>query len=68
MHFLEHADRKDSIPKAKGCTPKYSTWVFSDNDWNTMEIIVDVLKVCEFFPIRSQKYPQHNDNHLHIAY
>ncbi|KAF8336989.1 uncharacterized protein EI90DRAFT_3013955 [Cantharellus anzutake] len=44
MHFIEHADRKDSVPKAKGRTPKYSAWVFSDNDWNMMEIIRDVLK------------------------
>ncbi|KAF8344050.1 uncharacterized protein EI90DRAFT_3010868 [Cantharellus anzutake] len=26
MHFIEHADRKDSVPKAKGRTPKYSAW------------------------------------------
>ncbi|KAF8325888.1 uncharacterized protein EI90DRAFT_3018937 [Cantharellus anzutake] len=46
MHFIEHADRKDSVPKAKGHTPKYSAWVFSDNDWNMMEIIRDALKVA----------------------
>ncbi|KAF8341196.1 uncharacterized protein EI90DRAFT_3011846 [Cantharellus anzutake] len=46
MHFIEHADHKDSVPKAKGCTPKYSAWVFSDNDWNMMEIIRDALKVA----------------------
>jgi hypothetical protein len=34
MHFIEHADHKDSVPKAKGRTPKYSAWVFSNNDWN----------------------------------
>ena len=46
MHFIQHADRKDSVPKAKGRTPKYSAWTFSDNDWDTMAIIVKALKVC----------------------
>jgi len=31
---------------AKGCTLKYSAWVFSDNDWNVMAIVVKALKVC----------------------
>jgi hypothetical protein len=46
MHFIEHADRKDSMPKAKGRTPKYSAWEFSDSDWNMIEVIIDALKVC----------------------
>src|SRR5260221_2968485 len=48
-HFLEHADHKDSIPKAKGRTPKYSAWTFSDDDWKAMGLIVDALKVCFLF-------------------
>ena len=47
-HFLEHADRKDYVPKSKGHTPKYSAWVFSNEDWRAMGLVVDVLKVLFF--------------------
>ena len=48
-HFIKHVDHKESVPKAMGHTPKYSTWVFSNDDWNTIAIVIKVLKVLFFF-------------------
>ena len=48
-HFLEHTYHKDSVPRSKGhSTPKYSAWVFSNEDWRAMGLVVDVLKVLFF--------------------